>query len=627
MCGICGIYRKDDRPVRREEIEEMKEIMRHRGPEDQGIYLGGRVGLGFRRLRIIDLLQGNQPMENEKGSLRLVCNGEIYNYLSLREELQKKGHIFKSHNDVEVILHLYEEEGLDCVKRLRGMFAFVIWDQDRDLIFGARDRFGIKPFYYRDSPEELIFASEMKSILALDRVQREVDRESLVHYLTFQFVPEPDTILEGIKKLPPATYFVLRGNKLDMKKYWELKFSPEDRPLEYFVEGIRENLRESVRLHTQSDVPWGGFLSSGIDSSLIAALLSEIKQVSTFSVGYEEKDYSELQEARETAGYLGTDHHEYVIRPGEFIDNLVSLVWHFDEPVADPSAISLYFVARMARESITVTLSGEGADEVFGGYGIYTGGQSLDYYRKLPRPLQDTLGFVTGLLPEGVPGKNYVRRARTNLEDRYVGNAFIFGDQEKKGLLVGDMPEVSFREVTRRYFTPEVLSSYDEVTQMQYVDFHTWMTGDILAKADKMTMANALELRVPFLDHKVFEFAATIPTRYKVKNKTTKIALRSAFPGLLPPKVNNRPKRGFPVPLRKWMRGELKERLQEIIQDCFTPQFFNYSSVEKLFQQHLEGKGDNSRKLWTIIIFLLWHDIYINRKHGSEPRVRIPGEK
>lgn len=614
MCGICGIYNKRGIEISKEEIEDMKKTMIHRGPDEEGIYIEESIGLGFQRLKIIDLARGMQPIKNEEGNISLICNGEIYNYLTLKEELQKKGHYFRTNSDVEVIVHLYEEEGFECVNSLRGMFSFAMWDGRKKILYGARDRFGIKPFYYYDKPGEFLFASEMKAILALSRVKREVDKTSLVHYLTFQYVPEPDTILEGIKKLQPATYFVLKNNKLEFNKYWEVNFSPENKPLSFFLEGTREILRESVHLHTQSDVPWGGFLSGGIDSSLIAALLSEIKKLSTFSVGYKEQGYSELEEARKTAEFLGTDHHEYTITPGEFIENLPWLVWHLDEPVADPAAISLYFVAKMAKEKITVSLSGEGADEVFGGYGIYGEPRSLNYFRKLPGALQSTLFYLSNLLPQGTTGKNYVERARKGIEDRYVGNAFIFEDMQKKEILRESLPFISYKEVTRKYFS-SILESYDEVTQMQYIDLHTWMPGDILAKADKMTMANSLELRVPYLDHHVFEFAATIPTKYKLKGNTTKYVLREAFKDLLPEEVINRPKKGFPVPTRIWLNEELKEPVKKILRESFTPEYFNYSAVEKLFEDHLQGKADNSRKLWTIIIFLIWHDIFIKEKN------------
>ncbi len=611
MCGICGIYNKMGRKVESQDIEIMKKMMIHRGPDEESSFFSGEVGLGFCRLQIIDLERGSQPMPNEDGSIKVICNGEIYNYQVLREELKKKGHYFRTNSDVEVIAHLYEEEGFDCVKKLRGMFSFVLWDDKKKLLYGARDRFGIKPFYYFDRSEEFIFASEMKGILALSQVDREVDPLSLVHYLTFQYVPEPDTMVKGIKKLPPATYFVLQGNSLRFKKYWEVIFNPQDKPLPYFLEGIQENLREAVQLHTQSDVPWGAFLSGGIDSSLIVALLREMGMVSTFSVGYKEQGYSELEEARATANYLKTNHHEFYISPEEFLKSLPKLVWHFDEPVADPAAISLFFVARMAKEKITVTLSGEGADEVFGGYGIYREPHSLSYFKALPQSLQKGIEYLSRLLPPGTPGKNYVRRARERLEDRYVGNAFIFGDSMKKELLKKQVPMVSYKEVTKRYFQA-ITQEYDDVTVMQYLDLHTWMPGDILAKADKMTMANSLELRVPYLDHVLFEFAATIPTRYKIKAGTTKYALRQAFKDILPPQVIRRPKRGFPVPTRVWFLKELKEPVHEILKNSFTPQYFDYSYVMKLFEEHLAGRADHSRRLWTIIIFLIWHDIFIN---------------
>jgi len=615
MCGICGIYNKREEKVKREEIEKMKKVMVHRGPDEEGTYLENWVGLGFQRLKIIDLFRGRQPMFNEDGSIRVVFNGEIYNYLTLREELKRKGHVFFSQSDTEVLVHLYEEKGFDCVKDLRGMFSFVIWDSREKLLFGARDRFGIKPFYYYNCPRKFVFASEMKSILTLPEIKREVDQESLIHYLTFQYVPEPATILKNIKKLPPASYFILKDDTLKIKKYWEVRFNPEDKPLTYFVEGIREKLRESVRLHAQSHVPWGGFLSGGIDSSIIAALLKEIGDISTFSVGYREKGYSELEEARRTAQYLKIKHHQYFISPEEFIQHLPRLIWHLDEPVADPAAISLYFVARAAREKITVSLSGEGADEVFGGYGIYGEPQSLEYFRRLPGIVQSSLNYLSDLFPQGTFGKNYVSRARKSLEDRYVGNAFIFGDLEKKELVKEGIPLVSFKEVTRRYYE-DILKGHDEVTSMQYIDLHTWLPGDILAKADKMTMANSLELRVPYLDHKLFEFAATIPTRYKIKGTKTKYALREAFKDVLPREVINRPKRGFPVPTRRWLTGELKEPVKKILKDSFTPEYLNYSFVDRLFQEHQKGMADHSRKIWTVLIFLLWHDIFIK---GRDP--------
>ncbi len=615
MCGICGIYNKREEKVKREEIEKMKKVMVHRGPDEEGTYLENWVGLGFQRLKIIDLFRGRQPMFNEDGSIRVVFNGEIYNYLTLREELKRKGHVFFSQSDTEVLVHLYEEKGFDCVKDLRGMFSFVIWDSREKLLFGARDRFGIKPFYYYNCPRKFVFASEMKSILTLPEIKREVDQESLIHYLTFQYVPEPATILKNIKKLPPASYFILKDDTLKIKKYWEVRFNPEDKPLTYFVEGIREKLRESVRLHAQSHVPWGGFLSGGIDSSIIAALLKEIGDISTFSVGYREKGYSELEEARRTAQYLKIKHHQYFISPEEFIQHLPRLIWHLDEPVADPAAISLYFVARAAREKITVSLSGEGADEVFGGYGIYGEPQSLEYFRSLPGRVQSSLSYLSDLFPQGTFGKNYVSRARKSLEDRYVGNAFIFGDLEKKELVKEGIPLVSFKEVTRRYYE-DILKGHDEVTSMQYIDLHTWLPGDILAKADKMTMANSLELRVPYLDHKLFEFAATIPTRYKIKGTKTKYALREAFKDVLPREVINRPKRGFPVPTRRWLTGELKEPVKKILKDSFTPEYLNYSFVDRLFQEHQKGMADHSRKIWTVLIFLLWHDIFIK---GRDP--------
>ncbi len=586
-------------------MEELTAVFAHRGPDDFGEFSAGPVSLGFRRLKIIDLAGGKQPMQNEDGSLTLVFNGEIYNFPELRRELTGKGHIFKTNSDSEVILHLYEELGEGCVEKMRGMFAFLIYDRKKELLVGGRDRFGIKPLYYLETPQVFALASEAKALLSLPGYEKSVNTAAFSHYLSFQYVPEPRTMFSGIYKIPPAHTFSYDGRTMTLNRYWQAKFNPRDAALSEYIEGTQNIMREAVQLHTQSDVPWGAFLSGGIDSGIIVALLREMGPVSTFSVGYEDEDYSELSEARETARYLETDHQEYLINPEEFWEHLPRLVWHLDDPVADPAAISLFFVARMAREKITVTLSGEGADEVFGGYGIYREPSSLRPVAWLPGSV---LNSGARILPDGLPGKGYLRRAATPVEERFIGNARIFSDQEKEELLMQrNLPSV--HEVTAPFYREA--ASYDDVTKMQYIDIHTWMTGDILVKADKMTMANSLELRVPFLDHHVFEYAATIPAKYKISHGTTKYVLRQAFSGLLPAAAVNRPKRGFPVPTRAWLRSSLQSQVEELLLESPLIKYFSGDVIRKLLADHREARADNSRHLWVLVILAVWMEQFI----------------
>ena len=610
MCGFFGILRKGGAalgtgaPV---DVDRIKRDLAHRGPDDDADVTLGPVTFAFRRLKIIDLSHGRQPMFNEDRSVCLVFNGEIYNYLDLRAELLRKGHSFESSSDSEVIVHLYEELGERCVERLRGMFAFCIYDMKTGVMFGARDRFGIKPMYYVETPECLAVASEAKALLDVPGYTPRVNEAVIPDYLTFQYVPEPDTMFAGLYKVPPAHCFTWRDGHLSFRRYWQVRFAPEQRPFEEFLEGTRDVMRESVRLHCQSDVPLGAFLSGGIDSTIIVALLRELGPLNTFSVGYADQRYSELADAAESARFLETQHEEFIIEPEEYWANLPDLVWHFDDPVADPSAISLYFVARMARKKITVTLSGEGADEVFGGYHIYREPNALKPLSWLPRPALRAVGALSRALPSSVPGKNYLRRASTPLRERYFGNARLFTEPEKHLLLhrEGFTPSTA---VTAPLFDACRAAGYDDITTMQYVDLQSWMPGDILSKADKMTMANSLELRVPYLDHHVFEFAATIPTEYRVHGALTKYVLRRAFADMVPPAAVNRPKLGFPVPTRVWLRGVLREPVTEVLSDPALGDYFNRAVIRQLLSAHLEGRADTSRKLWALVIFALWRD-------------------
>ncbi len=611
MCGFCCLL-PEEGPVDATLLTRMRDLMLHRGPDEGVNYLAPGFGLGFRRLSIIDLSTGSQPLHNEDGSICLACNGEIYNFTALRQELKRRGHRFSTGNDAEVIVHLYEEKGVACLAMLRGMFAFVLWDEKQQLLFGARDRFGIKPFYYLETKGLFACASESKALAVLPQFCRQVDKGAFMDYLSFQYVPEPRTLFQGVYRLPPAHYLLKRAGKpLELNRYWRVEFAPAQKPLDYFVEGVREKMREAVKLHLQSDVPRGAFLSSGIDSAIIVALAREREKISTFSVGYKEAAYSELPQARRTAAYLETDHHEYVLSPEEFLEQLPRLVWHLDEPVADPAAISLFFVARLARQKITVALSGEGADEVFAGYGIYREPFALAPFKQLPPSLFRSLELLAGFLPTGMPGKNLLARARQPLEKRFIGNAFIFRPEGKSRITPVQGHPSPYRITEPLYLQ---VAPLDEVTRMQYIDLHTWMPGDILVKADRMTMANSLELRVPFLDHHLFEFAATLPPHYKIKGKSTKKILREAFKDLLPEAAISRPKRGFPVPTREWLkRRDFQNFFRQLLQEE-GKDWFKEKAVQQLYSAHTAGKNDHSRRLWTILIFLLWHRIFISGK-------------
>jgi len=624
MCGIVSIYNKRHAPVQQETISALTNIILHRGPDDDGFHLEENIALGFRRLSIIDVEGGHQPLFNETKDLWIIGNGEIYNYKELQTWLKERGHQFHTDSDIETILHLYEEVGFDAPKHLRGMFGFTIWDSRQKLLFGARDHFGIKPLYYTETADAISVGSEIKSLLELPGVKREVNETAFYHYLTFQYVPDPETMYKGIYRIPPAHSFIIQNDAIQIMPYWEVTFAPdESKPFSYFVEGTREVLLESVDKHRISEVPRGAFLSSGVDSSSIVGMLRTFEPVKTFSVGSDIPGYSELDYARRTAQYLGTEHHEVVISAQRYMDELPRLVWHQDEPVADPSAILLYFVAEMASKHVTVVLSGEGADEFFGGYNIYREPHSLRMFSHLPGWAKHSLRSFAEKLPDQVKGKNFLIRGSKSVEERFFGNALIFSEEMKRQVVMADLannpayqsPYVITEEIYRR------AADYDDVTKMQYLDIHTWLRGNILMKADKMTMANSLELRVPFIDVKVFEFAATIPTKYKIANGTTKHVLREAMKEFLPPEIKTRPKLGFPVPTRHWLKDEFYQWAKELIFAAKVDHLINKAYVLYMLDEHREGHADYSRKIWTILIFMLWHQIFIEQTHHFGPYV------
>jgi len=609
MCGIVAVFNKSQQAVDPELLNKMLEVIVHRGPDDGRSKFIDNVGLGFRRLSIIDLSTGMQPLTNEDETIWLIFNGEIYNYLELTETLKAQGHVFKTHTDSEVLIHLYEQHGTEFLPMLRGMFSFILYDSAKHQLIGARDYFGIKPMYYTQTNGAWIFGSEIKSLLESPAVQREVNPQAFLNYLTFQYVPEPDTMFAGIQKLPPATWFTLSAKGFQTGKYYQIKFSPDPSlPIEHYIKEIQGTLEESILAHRMSDVPRGAFLSGGIDSTIICALFKKYEDIHTFSVGYNEEQYSELSVAAQTAKILGTKHHEYIITAKEYLDKLPELVWHQDEPVADPSAISVYFLARMAREYITVVLSGEGADELFAGYNIYREPGDLKMFDKIPETLKPYLKSAAGFLPRGMKGKSFIQRGCSPLQDRFFGNAKIFLQPEKYGIstlprsIIDSLGDA--RKVTAPFYS--LAKDYDDETAMQFIDLNTWLPGNILMKADKMTMANSLELRVPFLDIKVLELISKIPTKYKIAGGTTKYVLREAFRDIVPEHVVSKKKLGFPVPLRKWLKDEFFAWAYDLIKNSASDSYINKKEVLRLLIEHKNTSHDNSRQLWTILMFMLW---------------------
>ncbi|WP_125665985.1 asparagine synthase (glutamine-hydrolyzing) [Paenibacillus baekrokdamisoli] len=615
MCGIAGIllFGEGSEP-HSSSIQRMTDAMTHRGPNQTGIRVFDRIGLGFNRLSILDLDDGEQPMTNEDSSLWLIFNGEIYNYKTLRKQLEDKGHQFRTNTDSEVILHLYEDHKESCVDYLRGMFSFVIWDRNDQQLFAARDHFGIKPFYYYQSNKQFLFASEIKSILTVNDVVPTINPTSMLHYLTFQYVPQPETMFQGIKKLEPGHFLRIdsQGNTM-IKQYWKAIFEPENRPIETFVEEIRSVLQDSVNLHRQSDVPRGSFLSGGIDSSAIAAYMSRTESTKTFSVGFSGEN-NETVFARQTADHLGTEHFDEIISPNDFFMDTMRAVWHMDEPIADPSAIAIYRLSKLAKNHVTVVLSGEGADELFGGYRIYHEPSSLKAVSWLPNGIKPMMEKMVRKVPFSFYGKNYLLRGLTHLENRYFGNARVFNEDEKRNLLAfhPDLYEswTPSTEITRLVY--DSCRHLDDVSRMQTIDINLWMPGDILMKADKMSMAHSLELRVPFLDKELFNIARKIPTSYRIANGTTKFVLRKAMEGIVPDHALNRSKLGFPVPLRRWLHTEIGDTILEQIAGSNASQWFQMDHINDMLKKHRAGSGDYSRKIWTIYIFSLWHSLYIN---------------
>lgn len=609
MCGFAGYIHNYGTFDKEEVIHKMADRIKHRGPDDAHYYIDDGIALGFRRLSIIDLEGGRQPILNEDGSLVLLFNGEIYNYQELREELIKAGHVFTTKTDSETILHGYEEYGKKILDRLRGMFAFIIWNKNTKELFGARDIFGIKPFYYYKKGKEFMFGSEIKSFLSHPNFEKELDEDMIPLYLSYEYSPDERTIFKNVFKLPGAHCFTYKNGELKVERYYKIEYKIEDdKSLEYWEDAITKEFTESVSMHQIADVEVGCFLSSGVDSSYVVKEISKgTKKVKTFSVGYEEEKYSELPYEQDFSNVIGVPNIANKVSADEFFDAAPEIQYYMDEPLPNPSEIPLYFLAKNARRYVKVVLSGEGADELFGGYPMYLAGGHFDHYsHKVPRPVRKVLGTVAKHCPN-FKGKNFLVRGAMEPYQRFMRANYVFQSAERQKFLKRPIASKVPEEYSKRYF--DEVSNLDEPTQLQYVDMHTWMIYDILLKADRMSMANSLELRVPFLDKKMLELSTRIPSRYRAANETTKIALRGAAIKQLPERTANKKKLGFPVPLNDWLREDkYYNKVKAAFQSDIAEKFFVTSELMKLLDDHKSGKALNMQKIWSFYTFILWYE-------------------
>jgi asparagine synthase (glutamine-hydrolysing) len=634
MCGFITFISNWGHAEGRQPIATALEQMHHRGPDETGIeVVGSDVAFAHKRLAIIDVDSSHEPMSYppggaDAGRYLLAFNGEIYNYIELRKELAEQFDAqFATAGDAEVILAGYHYWGEQVLERLRGMFAFVIWDATKRAAFAARDHFGIKPLHFMHTADGLYFASEKKALLQLlpadaDPHDAGLDTASVSHYLTLQYVPEPATLHTQIKRIQSGECLTFApGGEVSTRRYYQPMFRPApvtDAPALY--RRIRKTLTDSVRIHMRSDVPVGAFLSSGIDSTAVVALAREFNpDILTFTVGYDVPGYSEIDVAQESARHLGVTTIPTVIGPDEMMSALPTIVWHLDDPVADPATVPLYFVAKKAAEHVTVVLSGEGADEFFGGYTIYREPMSLAPLQRLPAAVQKGLRGIARMIPQTVRGKSFLERGTTPIEERYYGNARMFTDRDKQRLLRHYDPSVRHTDITAPIYAEA--ADLDDVTSMQYVDLLTWLRGDILVKADRMSMAHSLELRVPFLDRAVFDVAATLPVNLKLPPHSieTKFALRRALETVVPPAIVNRKKLGFPTPTRVWLAGPMYEWAHDILSRSGASDLLDLGYVRGLLDAHKQGQADYSRKIWTVLVFCVWYAIFVERSLQPEP--------
>lgn len=625
MCGICGvIYECKDKRVSKDALAKMNNVLVSRGPDDEGYFIYGNIGLGMRRLSIIDVKGGQQPIYNEDKSLCVVCNGEIYNYQELRQDLLRQGHVFSTHSDVEVIIHLYEEYGQHCVDKLRGMFAFAIYDNKSEALLLARDRLGIKPLYYTYQNGTFLFASELKAILKYPGLERKISNEALSDYLTFLYIPAPETIFENINKLPPAHILTFNNKGIVLKQYWEINYHKDkEQKEEYYVEKMEDLLKETVKMHLMSEVPLGAFLSGGVDSSAIVALISEIsnERVKTFSVGFDVPDFNELEYARLVAKRFGTEHHEINLKP-DILALLPKLVEYCDEPFADSSIIPTYLISQFARERVTVCLAGDGGDELFAGYGWTRRQKFIQDYNRLPALLRNNLKSIFLGKDYSPDRKNrifdklgrFMHDAGLPVEQSFMRRKTCFSELMKKSLfkeqIFNQLHNYDSKSKILPYFKKDVADNALE--KLLYLDTKMYLPDDCLCKVDRMSMMNSLEVRVPLLDHKVVEFAASIPFKYKMKGMVSKYILKQAMKNLLPLQILRQRKLGFTVPLNSWFRQSLKGYTQGLLlsADARLNNYFRQDFIRWLIKEHNEGRQDFGPQIFALAVLELWLQHY-----------------
>lgn len=601
MCGIVGLVTKKEKE---NTIKLMSDRIKHRGPDGDGYFIDGDVALGHRRLSIIDLSTGDQPMFNEDGSVVTVFNGEIYNYQELKEELIALGHDFKTKSDTEVLVHGYEEWHTDLPKHLRGMFAFAIYDKNKNEVFLARDNFGIKPLYFAKMNDTFMFASEIKAFLDVPDFEKIFNESILETYLEFSFVPTNETFFKGVHRLDAGCSLLYKDGEIKLNKYFKLDFKEENMSFEDAVKNISDVMKDSVEKHLIADVEVGSFLSSGIDSSYIVSLAKPDK---TYTVGYENKKYDETMYAKDLAEKLGIKNESKIITKEEYLENISKIMYHLDEPTSDPAAISLYFVAKLASKDLKVVLSGEGADEFFGGYNYYREEVDYKFYNKLPFCIRHAIGKVASIFPEG-RGFNFLVRRGEKLENSYIGVNRNFSSKMAKKILKNNY-ELEAIHVTKDVYNE--FKNYSNIDKMQAIDINFWLMKDILLKADRMTMASSIEGRVPFIDKEVFKVASHLPFDYKVTKENTKVALRAAAKEVIPTEAYKKKKLGFPVPVREWIKeGDFKEEVEKTLNSDVANKYFNTKIINKMFEEHINGKKDNYRKIWTIYTFIKWYQVF-----------------
>lgn len=623
MCGFAGMVNAESSAA----LEKMSLAIRHRGPDDsQCVSLPG-YAVAFRRLSIIDLEKGAQPFREEH--IVGVFNGEIYNYLQLQKELKELGEEFVTNSEIEVMVKLYRREGVDFVRRLRGMFAFAIYDSQNRVLALGRDRFGIKPLYYVNHGDSLSFSGESKAFLFDPKFKGfAVDKELLQHYFTFQYLPEPDTMSEA--KVLPAGHVALYDAKeqsLRIQQYFEPMFAPsKELSFEEKSQKLRRVLTDSVKAHMISDVPVGSFLSSGIDSAIVTSIASKLcPGIKAFTVAFGEKEYSEIDDAAAISRHLEVEHIKRIADAEDFKKAFERVVWHLDTPVADPSTVAIDLICEEAARHLKVVLSGEGSDELFGGYRVYDEQRHSGRIARLPGFMKSILAWLARVLPEGTKGRNLLIRGTTPLERRYVGNAFVFKEEEKAAILKQVDPKVHFSQKTAPFYRRAEEKGLSAMLKMQYVDMNTWIRGDILVKGDRLAMGHSLEARVPFLDREVFDFAATLTDEDKLQKGTTKYILRHAFRDMVDEATFMRPKKGYPVPVRKWLRNELYPWAKDIIETSLADDYINKEGALRLLEEHRDGTADHYRKLWVILVFITWHRLYIAQCDTTRDRI-LAGE-